>query len=127
MIKSTLEIRLRAVMHYAEGNKTAKEISAMYDVSDRTLRRWAHDYNVKGSQTLLPRRPGPKQGTGSISKNLEQKIVTLKQKHPSWGARRIKYQYDLPCHWRTVHRIIKKHQMLIRIKAKPQPSKRFQR
>ena len=59
---------------------------------------------------------------------LEQKIVTLKQKHPSWGARRIKYQYDLPCHWRTVHRVIKRHQMLIRIKPKPQPPvKRFQR
>ena len=48
--------------------------------------------------------------------------------HPSWGARRIKYQYDLPCCWSTVHRVIKRHQMLIRIKAKPQPPvKRFQR
>jgi putative transposase len=53
--------------------------------------------------------------------------VALKQRHPSWGARRIKHQYDLPCHWMTVHRIIKRHGMLVRIKPKPQPSKRFQR
>ena len=53
--------------------------------------------------------------------------MTLKQKHPSWGARRIKNQYGLACHWTTVHRIIKRHGMLVRIKPKPQPSKRFQR
>jgi transposase len=96
MIKSTFEIRLRAVMHYVGGNKTAGEISALYDVSDRTLRRWAHDYNIKGPQALHPKKPGPKHGIGSISENLEERITKLKQRHPSWGARRIKYQYDLP-------------------------------
>jgi len=75
---------------------------------------------------LEPKKPGPRH-SHTISKKLEQKIVRLKQKHPSWGARRIKYQYDLSCHWRTVHRVIKRHQMLVRIKPKPQPSKRFQR
>ncbi len=114
-------------MHYVGGNKTAEEISMMCYVSDRTLRRWAHDYGIKGPQALHPKKPGPKQGIGSISESLEQKIVNLKQIHPSWGARRIKYQYDLPCHWRTVHRVIKRHQMLVRTKTKPQPSKRFQR
>ncbi|WP_048197147.1 helix-turn-helix domain-containing protein [Candidatus Nitrosotenuis uzonensis] len=94
-------------MHYVGGNKTAEEIATMCGVSDRTLRRWTRDYDIKGPQALHPQKPGPKQGIGSISENLEQKIVSLKQRHPSWGARRIKYQYDLPCHWRTVHRIIK--------------------
>src|SRR4029077_18228398 len=60
-------------------------------------------------------------------RKLEKRILRLKQRHPSWGARRIRYQYDLPCSWRTVHRIIKRSGMLIRIKAKPQPVKRFQR
>ncbi len=114
-------------MHYTEGGKKAREISSICNVSERTLRRWAHDYRIKGPQALHPNKPGPESGIGSISKKLEQKIVKLKQEHPSWGARRIKYQYDLPCHWRTVHRVIKKHQMLVRIKPKPQPSKRFQR
>lgn len=51
-----------------------------------------------------------------------------KVKYPAWGARRIKHQFNLPCSWRTVHRILKKHGLLIRIKAKPQPAgKRFQR
>ena len=76
---------------------------------------------------LEPRRPGPRHPGNSILKSLEHRILNLKQTHPSWGARRIKHQYDLPCHWTTVHRVIKRHGMLVRIKAKPQPSKRFQR
>jgi transposase InsO family protein len=59
---------------------------------------------------------------------LEQRIIRLKEKYPAWGARRIKHQFNLPCSWRTVHRILKKHGLLIRVKAKPQPAgKRFQR
>ena len=46
---------------------------------------------------------------------------------PPWGARRIKHQFDLPPSWRTVHRVLKKHGLLIRIKTKPQPCKRFRR
>jgi transposase InsO family protein len=59
---------------------------------------------------------------------LERRIIRLKEKYPAWGARRIKHQFNLPCSWRTVHRILKKHGLLIRIKAKTQPAgKRFQR
>ena len=59
---------------------------------------------------------------------LEHKILELKQKHPSWGAIRIRYQYRLPCHWKSVHNVIKRHGLLIKIKAKPQPKpKKFRR
>ncbi len=59
---------------------------------------------------------------------MERRIIQLKKKYPAWDARRIKHQFDLPCSWRTVHRILKRHGFLIRVKAKPQPAgKRFQR
>lgn len=69
----------------------------------------------------------PPKGTNSIPTNFMARIVRLKHRHPSWGARRIKYQYELPCHWRTAHRIIKSNGMLVRVRPKPQPAKRFQR
>ena len=58
---------------------------------------------------------------------VRRRILRLKQKYPSWGARRLKHQFNLPVSWRTVHRIIKRNCLLVRIKAKPQPCKRFQR
>lgn len=39
--------------------------------------------------------------------------------HLSWVARRIKHQYDLPYHWATVHRFIKRHGILVWVKLKP--------
>ena len=128
MSKASIDKRIRAVLLYIDGVREAKEICAVYDIPVRTFRRWVSTYRNGGIDNLKPKRRGPANGTNSIPGDLEQRMIELKQKHPSWGARRLKYQYDLPCHWGTVHRIIKRHQMLVRIKPKPQPPvKRFQR
>ena len=97
--------------------------SRAYDTRCESVGAYGND----GPRGLEPKRPGPVRGRNSIHRGLEDRILSLKQKHPSWGARRIKHQYDLPCHWRTVHRVIKRYGMLVRIKPKPQPYKRFQR
>ena len=122
-----MDIRVKSVLLSLEGLKSDKEICTMYGISTRTLRRWKNNYKNSGVEGLRPKSNAPKNQAKAIDNQLEQKILKLKQKHPSWGARRIKYQYDLPCHWKTVHNTIKRHKMLVRIKAKPQPCKRFQR
>ena len=122
-----MTIRTKAVLFYTERIKQTQEICALYDITDRTLRRWAKAYRENGPEGLVPKKTGPKRSTRSVKTALDQRIVRLKQKHISWGARRIRYQYNLPCHWKTVHNVIKRHGMLIRIKPKPQPCKRFQR
>jgi len=127
MAKGTLAERIKAVLLYLEANERPREICSLYDISPSTFWRWIRAYRNNGPRGLEPKRPGPARGRNSIRRGLEDRILSLKQKHPSWGARRIKYQYDLPCHWRTVHRVIKRHGMLVRIKPKPQPCKRFQR
>jgi putative transposase len=127
MAKATDEIRIRAVLLYTQQNRQAREICSAYGISDRTLKRWARAYGNGGIAGIKRKRPGPKRGSILLSEKLHKKILYLKQRHPSWGARRTKYQYDLPCHWITTHRIIKSNGMLVRIKPKPQSSKRFQR
>ena len=127
MVKTNMDIRLKAVLLYKNKIKSAKEICATYDISDRTLRRWAKAYDEDGLEGLNPKQTIPKKFYNAIPEQLANRIVALKQKHPSWGARRIKHQYDLPMSWRTVHRVLKKHGFLICVKAKPQPCKRFQR
>jgi len=127
MAKGTLAERIKAVLLYLEASKQPRDVCSLYDISLSTFRRWIRAYRNGGPQGLEPRRPGPAPGRNSIPRGVEDRILSLKHEHPSWGARRIKYQYDLPCHWRTVHRVIKRHGMLVRIKPKPQPCKRFQR
>lgn len=127
VVKATMEIRAKAVILYEEGIYPAAEISRMYNISDRTLRRWAARNRRCGIEGLKPIKPGPKEAKHGISSKVEHRILALKQKYPHWGARRLKHQFNLPVHWKTAHNVIKKHGLLIRVKAKPQPCKRFQR
>jgi putative transposase len=127
MVKAMMDIRVKSVFLYQEGIKTAKEICSLYNISERTLRRWCNAYQKNGVEGLKPKSTRPKRSTRATPQSLKERILKLKQKYPSWGARRIKYQFDVPVSWRTVHRIIKKNGLLIRIRAKPQPCRRFQR
>ena len=141
-VSGTLTSSLMSAMHGERNNRRKNQgrstlhrwcqicegICTVYGIPIRTFRRWVSAHRKGGINELKPKRPGPVNGTNnSIPKRLQERIVSLKQKQPSWGARRIKYQYDLPCYWTTVQRVIKRHSMLVRIKPKPQPSKRFQR
>jgi len=127
MVKATMEIRTKAVILYEQRTHSEEEISKIYSISTRTFRRWIRKYKQKGISGLQPEKPGPKKAKHAIQPLLEHKILSLKQKYPHWGARRIKYQFNLPVHWKTVHNTIKKRGLLIRVKAKPPPCKRFQR
>ena len=127
VVKATMEIRTKAVILYEEKVYSAAEISRMYNISERTLRRWKSRHKNKGLEGLKPMKPGPKKVKHSVDNKTEQRIINLKQKYPHWGARRLKHQFNLPVHWKTAHNIIKKHGLLIRVKAKPQPCKRFAR
>ena len=119
-------MKIVAVTEYVNGKKSAKEVCFLYGVTDRTLRRWVAAFKERGLNGLQ-RKKNSERVHNELPSQLEERILRLKQKHVSWGGRRIKYQYDLPVHWTTVHRVIKKHGLLVRIKAKPQPCKRFQR
>ena len=127
VVKATMEIRAKAVILYAERIHSAAQISGMYNISGRTLRRWTARHRNGGLDGLKPFKPGPKEAAHRISRKVEQRILALKQKYPHWGARRLKHQFNLPVHWKTAHNVIKRHGLLIRVKAKPQPCKRFQR
>lgn len=127
MVKGTMDIRAKAVILCEEGIYSATEIGRMYNISERTLRRWKARYKGKGIEGLKPIKAGPKKSKNSVDSKIEQQIIALKQKYPHWGARRLKHQFNVPVHWKTVHNVIKKHGLLIRVKAKPQPCKRFQR
>lgn len=126
MGKEDINMRLRAVLKYLENGAAQEEIASAFGISSRTLRRWLAGYKQHGLEGLKPESRRPK-NSRQIAARLASRIIALKQRYPAWGARRIKHQNNLPVHWMTVHRVIKKKGMLVRLKPKPQPTKRFQR
>lgn len=120
-------MRTRVVILYTEGGYSAKQILKTFGVPSRTLRRWVAAFRCNGLPGLSLQKTGPKKSRTKTPRSVEQRILRLKKKYPNWGAERLKHQFSLPCSDRTVHRFLKSHGLIIRVKAKPQPCRRFQR
>lgn len=122
-----METRMRVVVLYDEGGFSANQIEKMFGVLPRTLRRWVAAYRKSGLKGISLRKTGPKKSASRTPVVVRKRIIHLKKKYPNWGAERLKHQFGISCSARTVHRILKQRNMLIHVKAKPQPCKRFQR
>ena len=57
-VKATMEIRTKAVVFYEEGIRSAKEIGETYNLSERTVRRWAKAHNQDKETDYDQKRPG---------------------------------------------------------------------
>jgi hypothetical protein len=91
-----MEIRAKAVVFYDEGIRSARGIGETYNISERTVRRWAQLHRQDPENWLRPKKNGPKRSPRTVSIPLEQRIIRLKAKYLAWGARRIKQQFNLP-------------------------------
>ncbi len=126
-LRAAMETRVRVAVLYNDGTYSAEQIQKTFGVPQRTLRRWVTAYRQHGLDGLSLKKTGPKKSPKKIPVALERRILRLKKKYPNWGAGRLKNQFGLPCSERTVHRTLKSHGLLVRIKPKPQPCKRFAR
>jgi transposase len=79
--ESTMEIRTKAVVFYEEGVRSAREIGETYNISERTVRRWAKSHSQDNENGLRPKKTGPKRSPRATSPSLEQRIIRLKERN----------------------------------------------
>ena len=83
MVKTTMDIRLKAVFFYSEENKTAKEVAQMYNLSERTVRRWHKAYTEGGFESLTPKKTTPKSFSRNTPEHLKNRIISIKRRFPA--------------------------------------------
>ncbi|MDI6721621.1 MAG: helix-turn-helix domain-containing protein, partial [Candidatus Aenigmarchaeota archaeon] len=130
MVREDVRFRLRAVKQYVEGNVRTADICRVFGISERTLRGWCRRYRVDGVEGLRYRSRRPDRSPHQTSARIENSILRMRGKHPTWGAKRIQAYLEragLDIHWTTVHRVLKRNGLMVRVRRKPKPSKRFQR
>jgi transposase len=130
MVREGVRFRLRAVKQHIDGSVRTEDICRVFGISERTLRGWCRRYGEEGVEGLRcrPRRPDgiPSQTPARI----EDRILRMRRRHPSWGAKRIQAylaREGADIHWTTVHRVLRRNGFMVRVRRKPKPSKRFQR
>jgi putative transposase len=111
---SKVDERLRFVARLLEGEKMA-ELCREFEISRKTGYKIFNRYQDCGLQGLTDRSRRPYRQANQLPFQIEQRIVRLRQEHPTWGApkireklRRLELGICLPA-ISTVHAVLDRH------------------
>ena len=130
MVKCDLQATFELVLERLEHGKTEAEVCRVFGVSRRTVEKLVKAYDKRGIDGLRCKSRKPLSLPNKLKPKTIRQIISIKQEQPAWGARRIAahmfYSHKTKISWRSIHRVLKNHGLLVCIKAKPQPCRRFQ-
>jgi putative transposase len=61
-----------------------------YGISEKTGHKWLNRFKEEGRQGLVDRSRAPHTSPQSISADVRREILALREKHPTWGPRKIR-------------------------------------
>jgi Homeodomain-like domain len=89
---SKVKQRYDAVLAVIRDGLTISEAAIAYAVSRQTIYRWMWRYEEGALAALAERSHRPQSCPHQIDPKVEERIVTLREGHPSWGPIRIQHQ-----------------------------------
>ena len=86
--------RLQFLSSYQKEEMSVADLCRQYGVSRPTGYRWINRYKEVGPEGLVDRSRRPKGCSHATLEPIENAIITLRAKHPSWGARKLKARLE---------------------------------
>jgi transposase len=99
-----------------------KPTARAFAVNRNTVRKWLRRYQKDSMGGLMDRSKAPHYPHSPIKPEQRLRVIELKKKLPSWGARRIKANFGLPLSEKAIRKIWH-HQGLLRRKRKKHKTK----
>jgi transposase InsO family protein len=131
-VVSMEELRLAVLLEPERTGVSVAEVCRRQGISRASFYRYRRRYLDEGVDGLEPRSRRPRSSPGQIDAELEVEIVTMRKRHPRWGARRIHAELARagrePPAVATIHRALKRNHL---VAAQPprrrKADKRFER
>lgn len=127
-----MEQRKEFVMLASQEGANIRELCRRYNVSPPTAYKWLERYEKMGDAGLKDQSRKPVNSPNRSIGKVETKILKAREKHPKWGARKLKRwlensgSSDLPCA-STVHAILQRHGQISALDSEDhQPWNRFE-
>lgn len=111
-------IRHEMVIYAKEHGK--KPAAKIFKATVKTVKKWFSRFKEKGYEGLKDLSKAPKNIPHKTPKDIEDKIIAIKKDLPTWGALRIKRDFNIPRSDKTIGRIIKTHGLTRKKKKKYQ-------
>src|SRR2546422_1803751 len=117
-MKNAYNHRLRLVESAQQ--RGIKPTARLFATTVPTVRKWLRRYQQLGPSGLLEQSRAPRRQPRETSPEVEQQVVALRQQLPTFGARRLIREFDLPLSHRALERIWRTHGLLQKRKKKYQ-------
>ena len=82
-----------------------KPTARLFNTSPKTVRKWLRRWKEQGWEGLSDHSRAPKKPFRRITPQQRKQAVDLKKELPSWGAKRIKRDYELKISDKALRRI----------------------
>ncbi|MFZ7104876.1 MAG: DDE-type integrase/transposase/recombinase [Peptococcaceae bacterium] len=110
-----MDQKIHMISNWLSGNYTITELSSIHSVSRKTLYKWIERYKKDCENGLKEVSSRPLSCSRATPSNIISDILILKNRHPTWGARKLLgwlkiHQSDK--RWpvsSTTHEILKRH------------------
>jgi transposase len=118
------DLRLKMVRFAQEYgiSKAAKE----FKTTRKTVYKYLKRYKKEGLEGLKNKPKIPKNIPHKIPESYEEYILSLRDKHPCWGAKRLKLRYKLKYSHTAIHRVLKRNGRIKKKKRKHIKKKQLQ-
>jgi putative transposase len=89
-VSGVVEQRKKFVQEYESQAWTMAELCRIYEISRETGYKWVKRSRAEGDQGLEDRSRAPQRHPNQTTEEVEQRVLRLRQQHPSWGPRKLK-------------------------------------
>lgn len=97
-----------------------KAAARAFQTTRPTVRKWLRRYQQAGPSGLLARSRAPHHQPRQTPTEVEQQVVALRRQLPTFGARRLIREFDLPLSHRALERIWRAHGLIHKRRRKYQ-------
>lgn len=84
-----MEEKIKFIGDYLSKVFNFSELCDRYCISRKTGYKWVDRYNERGAQGLYDKIRRPRRNPIKTAEHIEQDILEIRQKHPTWGAKKI--------------------------------------
>lgn len=107
--------RIRFVQEAVAGERSLAALCASFGVSRPTGYLWLKRFREGGVAAMAERSRRPTRSPARLAPELEEQIVSLRQRYPEWGARKLSVllgREGVPVPRMTVHRVLERRGLL---------------
>ena len=88
-------VKLALQIQQGKGPGSLTELCERFGISRKTGYKWIKRYRSDGERGLSDQSRKPRNSPGKTPRKIEERVIAVRRKHPTWGGRKIRDRLDI--------------------------------